>query len=270
MLKAASNYIESATMGAVVSYRTKQLIGVGGFAEVWRAERVDADGRPCGEDIALKVGRCHWDDDKSQREWQMLTFSALGLEGFVSVLDICCYHNRLTVALELAHDSLLGMSQKGLSVAESARYIGEAAAALDALHGRDLLGRRLVHGGINPTDILICNGHAKVADLGPYPSGAPTSIPFYKAVCMAPEFRLQPVPEPVPESDQYALAASYVWVRLGEAAFAVPHTGILVGALCTSRLPEAERRVLLRALSDVPRDRFPSCRAFVQALQEAL
>ena len=35
-------------------------------------------------------------------------------------------------------------------------------------------------------------------------------------------------------------------------------------------LPEGEQRVLLRALAKAPGDRYPSCRAFADALREAI
>lgn len=259
-------------MGQIFCYRLKQLIATGSFAEVWHAEKVDVDGMRCGtpsgDDIAVKIGRCHYDDDRSQREQQMVLCTApFELDGFIRILDVGPYHDRLVVAMELATDNLLGMARNGLSLVECARYVGEAATALDSLHSRDLHGRRLIHGGINPTDILIRDGHAKLADLGPYPIGPPTSIPFYKAVCMAPELSWRPVPQPVPQSDQYALAATYAWLRLREGAFAMPRGGELVGAIEISRLPEPEKQVVLTAMNPQPKERFPSCCAFVEALR---
>jgi hypothetical protein len=224
----------------------------------------------CSNDVALKIGQCHYNGDKSQRERQMLAYMALGLDGFIRLLDVTSYHDRLVVALELAEDSLLGMVRKGLSMVDCVRYIGEAAATLDSFHERDLFGRRLIHGGINPTDILIRDGHAKVADLGPYPLGPPTGIPFYKSICMAPELCWQALPQPVPQSDQYALAATYAWLRLCDRAFAMPRRGELASAIDISPLPEREKQVLTVAMNSQPKERFPSCRAFATALEQAL
>lgn len=258
-------------MGQMHCYRLKQLIGVGSFAEVWHAERVDKEGMRCSEDVALKIGRHHYDDDKSQREQQMILFTApFELDGFIRVLDVTQYHDRLVVSLELATDSLFGMAQKGLSTAECVRYIGESAVTLDSLHARKLHGRNLIHGGINPTDILIRDGHAKLADLGPYPIGQPASISLYKRICMAPEFWWRPVPQLLPQSDQYALAATYAWLRLQDGAFAVPRQGELVSAIELSRLLLSEKQVLLSALNPRPQERFASCCDFVEALIKAL
>ena len=257
-------------MGPVFCYRLNQLIAVGSFAEVWQAHQVNADGEPCAADVALKIGRCHFDDETSQREYQMLFYSAQQLDGFIQVLDVTRYHDKLVVAWELAEDNLLGIARNGLSDVECVRYIGEVAAALDSLHARDFRGRRLFHAGVNPTDILIHDGHAKLADLSPYPIGPPTNIPFYKVVCMAPELRSQPLPKLLPQSDQYALAATYAWVRLPNGAFAMPRRGELLGAIEIARLPHPEKQVLSKAFSVQPEDRFPSCCAFADALKEAI
>jgi serine/threonine protein kinase len=258
-------------MGPMAGYRLKQLIGVGSFAEVWGAERVNLQGIPCASDVALKIGCCHYDEDKSQREmWMVLSTAPFEFEGFNRVLDVTSYHNRLVISLELAEDNLLGMASKGLSVHECARYIGEAAVALDSLHARDFGGKRMIHGSINPTDILIQDGRAKVADLGPFPIGPVTSIPFYKAICMPPEFQGLPVPQLLPQSDQYGLAATYAWVRLGDCALSAPRRGELVGTIEVAQLPEREKEVLLKALSSKPQDRFSSCSDFAKNLEKVL
>jgi len=260
-------------MGATLSYRLKHLIGVGSFAEVWQAERVGVDRVRCADDVAVKIGRYHEHDDKSRREEQFALYTApLELAGFIQVIEVTSYHERLVIVLELAQESLLSMARRGnLSVFETARLIGEAGAALDALHARVLPnGRRLFHGSINPTDILIRDGHAKVSDLGPYPIGPPTSIPLYKAACMPPEFWWKPLAQVLPQSDQYVLAASYVWSRLPDGPFGIPPKGALLSAIEIGRVSRSESEVLLRAMNAQPQDRFPSCTDFAVALKKAL
>jgi serine/threonine protein kinase len=258
-------------MAAIQSYRLKQLIAVGSFAEVWQSARVDASGASCADDVALKIGRHHFDDDRSQREQQVVLNTApLQLEGFIQVLDVTKYHDRLVIALELADDSLLGLAKKGLAVVQSLHFLKQTAVALDSLHAHDFHGRRLIHGAINPTDILIRNGKAKLADLGPYPMGPAANIPSYKLICMGPEFWSQPVAQLGPETDQYALAATYVWLRLRNAAFARPTRGDLLGAMQISELPMREQQVLSTAMNPEPKRRYPSCLAFIEALTKVL
>jgi serine/threonine protein kinase len=251
-------------MAPMMGYRLNQLVGVGTFAEVWHAERVDEEGKRRAPDVALKIASCPLDDNRSDRERAVLYQTApLQLPGTIRVLDITSHNNRMVVALELADDSLLGLLRKGLSRAECVRFIGEVATTLDELHSR-----RIVHGGINPTDILVRDGHAYVADFGPLPCETATSgTPFYKAVCMAPELRQR---EPRPESDQFALAATYTWLRLRHGAFQVPHRGGFSEGINIGLLDPPEKNVLLTALNRQPQQRFTSCSAFVQSLQQVL
>jgi serine/threonine protein kinase len=247
-----------------MAWQLKSLIGVGTVAEVWRAQRVDVQGKPFADDVALKISLYHIDDERIQRERTVLHHTApLQHPGTVRILDVTERNERLVVAMELAEDSIMAVMRRDPPVAECLRYIGEVAATLDDLHGRNVL-----HGGINPTDILILNGHAKLADFGPLPDGvSPTRTPFYKAICMAPELRRG---ERMRASDQYALAATYGWLRLQDRAFPIPGRGELPEGIAITRLPEPDQRVLLIAMHPDPKQRFPSCRAFVEALRQVV
>jgi serine/threonine protein kinase len=247
-----------------MGYRLKELVGVGTFAEVWHAERVDEKGKRCAADVALKIGFYPLDDVRTERERAALYRTApLQLPGTIRVLDLTTRNDRMVIALELAEDSLLGLSQRGLSKVQCVRYIGETAATLDDLHAR-----QIVHGGINPTDILIRDGHAHIGDFGPLPCDAPTSrIPFYKALCMAPELQGG---ELLAESDQYALAATYAWLRLQDQVFPIPRQGELPEELDIGPLAEPEREILFTALNRRPDQRFSSCCAFAEALHHVL
>jgi formylglycine-generating enzyme required for sulfatase activity len=89
---------------------------------------------------------------------------------------------------------------------------------------------------------------------------------------MAPEMWRQKVSL---HSDQYALAATYVRARLGRPLFAAPVLIDLANAHVHETpdldpLPEAEQKVLLRALAKDPDARYPSCQAFANALRAAV
>jgi serine/threonine protein kinase len=245
-------------------YHLKALIGAGTFAEVWHADRLDDHGKCCAPDVALKIGWFHRDDERTKQELAILyQIAPLQLEGTTRILDIAWLDGKLVVAMELADNTLLGIVRQGISAAEVLRLIGEVANTLD-----DMRGRRLVHGGINPTDILIHAGRAKIADFGPLPrAGDKSRIPFYKAVCMAPELKEGVA---APESDQYALAATYAWLRLARRAFSISRRGELPGDIDVGLLPEPEKEVLLTALNREPKQRFASCYAFVEALRKTL
>jgi hypothetical protein len=76
------------------------------------------------------------------------------------------------------------------------------------------------------------------------------------------------------EADQYALACTYAELRTGRAPFA----GADLAGLMRSHLkaepdlaacPDAERRVLARALAKASTQRFPSCRHLADELRRA-
>jgi serine/threonine-protein kinase len=243
-------------------YHLKTLIGVGTFAEVWRAERLDQDGTACASDVALKISLCPATDDRAQRERAVLYQTApLQHPGTIRVLDITVRDDRLAIAMEIAEDSLLRMLQEGLSAVECIRHVAEVASTLDDLHGRGVL-----HCGINPSDILIVAGRARVTDFGPLPCDTATSaIPYYKALCMPPELRRH---APRPESDQYALAATYAWLRLSHPPFGTLRGPDLAWRIDLGVLPKSEQQVLLRAMNPDPTARFASCGAFAEALAQ--
>src|SRR5205823_2368079 len=117
---------------------------------------------------------------------------------------------------------------------------------------------------------------AKVADFGLARGhehtmttvGAEVGTPMY----MAPEVWKQRVSL---HSDQYSLAAAYVQARLGRTLFPnlALHELFVKHMRATpdlDPLPEAEKRVLLRALAKRPDRRYPSCLEFAKALRAAV
>ena len=73
------------------------------------------------------------------------------------------------------------------------------------------------------------------------------------------------------QSDQYSLAVTYCHLRGGRLPFTGGMAEIMVGHLLEppdlTMLPEREREAAARALAKEPRDRWGSCRAFVDALR---
>jgi WD40 repeat protein len=74
------------------------------------------------------------------------------------------------------------------------------------------------------------------------------------------------------QSDQYSLAVTYCHLRGGRLPFTGTAAQVLAGhlhqAADLTMVPEYERPILARALAKKPRERWPNCRAFVQALAE--
>jgi len=180
------------------------------------------------------------------------------------------FFGRLIIAMDLADGNLLDRwtehrrSESVLASAELTMHMRQAAEALDYIHERGL-----VHGGVNPEDILLLNGKVQIADPGPSALSVQplTEIPtgnLSKTICMAPERRrgIEHF-----QSDQYALAASYVWLRSGQPLFGLETQFESIRSI--SCVSERECQVLVRALSAQPDARYPTCIEFVDALQTA-
>jgi eukaryotic-like serine/threonine-protein kinase len=254
-------------------YRLLQRIGSGGFGEVWRAEA------PGGIRVAVKVILRPIDQDGVKRELAALqAVKDLRHVFLLPVLSFWQLEDRLLIILELADSSLYDLRQQcqrdglnGVPVPQLLGYFRDVAEALDYLHRH-----RVLHRDVHPRNLLIFGNHAKLADsalaavyeIAQQPlivSGSGT--PAY----MAPEVWRG---KAGPPSDQYALAVSYAELRLGRPMIASRDMANIMfehleGKPNLEGMPPAEQQVLLKALAKDPKDRFPTCLAFVQALEMA-
>ena len=75
------------------------------------------------------------------------------------------------------------------------------------------------------------------------------------------------------QSDQYSLAVTYCHLRGGRLPFTGSLADLMAGHLMKepdlTMLPEAERPVVARAMAKEPKERWPNCREFIEAIRTA-
>jgi serine/threonine protein kinase len=181
---------------------------------------------------------------------------------------------RLLVVTELADGSLKDRFDEcrkralpGIPRDELIRYLRDAADALDFMITTHALG----HLDIKPENLLLLAGHVKVADFG-----LVKDVRQSQASLVGGMTPLYAAPEvfrglPGPHSDQYSLAVLYQEMQNGTLPFAGGNAAELTlqhlnAEPDLSSLPDGDRYVVSRALAKDPSHRYPSCRAFVDAL----
>jgi formylglycine-generating enzyme required for sulfatase activity len=249
-------------------YELVRKLGAGGFGEVWHARG------PGGLDVALKFIRL--DARGSHLEVRALeVMKTIRHPNLVSLFGVWEKEGLLILAMELCertlHDRLreaLAQKLPSIPVKELLNYMRDAASGLDALHAR-----QVQHRDVKPMNLLLLARGVKVSDFGlakllerSIASNTGAMTPAYAA----PEFMKGQIAQ---HSDQYSLAVSYFELRTGRLLFEGSIQQIMYGHLerepDLSRLVAEERAVMARALAKEPDKRWPSCKAFVNALIKA-
>jgi hypothetical protein len=267
----------SLTPGArpLPEYELVRQLGRGGFGEVWLATG------PGGFDVALKFIRLGV--PAAQVELRSLEL-VKGIRHPHLLTTFGAWHegDYLIIAMEVAQRTLQQRWQEcsaqgmpGIPAGELLEYVRQAAEGLDYLNeGRHLPpgggAGSLQHKDVKPQNLLIVGGAVKVADFGLVQLLEQTSVsatggltPAYAA----PEFFQGRATR---WSDQYSLAVTYCHLRSGRLPFTGSAARLMAGHVSQppdlDMLPEAERAVVERALAKEPTRRWPSCRAFAEAL----
>ena len=250
-------------------YVLEELIGRGGYGEVWRASA------PGGMKKAIKFVYGNMGEKRTEQELKSLERIKgvqhpfiLGLERFEAV------DNQLVIVTELADGSLEDVVRQhrdrgscGIPRATLLGYMRDVADALDYLHQL----YQLQHLDIKPANLLMVGGRVKVADFG--------LLKDLRDIECSIVGGLTPIyapPEvfdgkPSVHSDQYSMAVMYQELLTGTR----PFTGRTIAQLATqhvhnapnlSSLPPSDQPVVARALEKAFDRRYGSCIEFVDAL----
>jgi serine/threonine protein kinase len=254
-------------------YHLVALLGRGGFGEVWKATA------PGGIHVALKFVRLEGRIGEVEAR-SLETMKTIRHPHVMAISAHWKIDGYLVIAMELADRTLEDRFQEtarpkpsgipkagqetarqepqGIPKEELMIYMEEAAEALDYLNSpihQTSEGKKISvqHRDIKPANLLICGGGIKIGDLGLVSVLVQTKASHSGMLTLsyaAPEFFNG---ETHPESDQYSLAVTYVYLRTGKLLFTGPDAQVMAGHLTKppdlSELPEEERPVVMKALS---------------------
>ena len=258
------------------SYRLLRRLGSGEYAAVYLGEHVYLKTQ-----AAIKVLHTQLMGD----ELQVFLTEARALAHLVHphivrVLDFGVERGIPFLVMDYAPDGTLRQRHQGgvpLTCANVLHYVKQIASALQYAHYQGV-----IHRDIKPDNLLIGrNNEVLLSDFGiaaqAQEAGREAKRPIAEGNCayMAPEqFR----GEPCPASDQYALGImAYEWLTGGrpfsggETEMMVQHHSLTPPSLrerCAT-VPSEVERVVLRALSKRPDERFESVETFAEALARA-
>lgn len=258
------------------NYRLKQLLGRGGFAEVYLGEHVRLH-----ITAAVKLLHTHLSDEGAaafQHEAQVI--ADLAHPHIVRVLDFDVQKGRPFLVLDYAPGgSLKRLHPRGSRVpsVQIVEYVRQLADALSYAHEQ-----KLIHRDIKPENMLV--GRLKevlLTDFGIVAIAHSTSSMSTQASMgtlpyMAPE---QIQGKPRPQSDQYALAVTvYQWLsgtqpfQGSSVEIIAQHLGVPAPSLHI-KVPEISQevdQVVLKALAKAPQERFATVQDFAVALEQAV
>jgi len=268
----------------IPGYRLLDLLGRGGFGEVWKCEA------PGGIFKAIKFVYASGSSTEAEecnvrQELQAVQHIKDIRHPFLLGMDrVEVVGRELLIVMELADKSLDTVlqayqqeSRVGIPRGELLKYMREAAEVLDLMN----LEYGLQHLDVKPRNLFLVRGHVKVGDFGLVKSiverevrnrskDAADPLSAITPLYAAPELFKGEVSE---RADQYSLAIVYQELLTGRLPFAgnnlrqlmLQHTSQPPGL---DPLPLSDRPIIARAMAKEAAQRFASCTEFVEALVE--
>lgn len=268
-------------------YRLIRYLGEGGSGEVWKAEKTSPGGKHC--EVALK--RINVTMKLGPREKKALEYAKqFRHANLLPIHDSWEHGDYLIVAMELANGTLLDRVRdypRGIPPQQLASHMLDAGLGIDILNSHDKpFGNEFpfLHRDIKPENLMLVADRVKVGDFGlliplehtgEQHSGVGT-LPY------APPEWLRHDPKMSGRSDQYSFALTYYVLRTG-LDLTKPLNELMKDLLKKlwkspqaharldrdpdlAALPADEQKVVGKALSRHPKDRYRSCVEFVNHL----
>jgi eukaryotic-like serine/threonine-protein kinase len=263
-------------------YRVVRHLANGGMASVW-----EAHDELLHRSVAVKVLAPHLAEDlRARARFQREARAAAGLSSHpnvVTIYDVGEHDGQVFMVMELMRGGSVAdrlRAGEEITRATALRWLGEAAAALDAAHEAGV-----VHRDVKPANMLL-DGQDRlaIADFGIARVAETTSDltatgqVLGTAAYISPE---QAMGEPaVAASDRYGLAVVAYELLTGTRPFRAEHFAAQARAHVEDRpdppslrrpdLPRAVDAVLARGLAKVPSERWPTATEMVGRLEDAL
>lgn len=262
----------------VQEYRLRQPRGQGEVGQVWEAET------DTGEARALKFIPAADEANRLEIRSIQLT-SKLEHRHLLPIEKVLSFEKYFIVVTPLADGSLQDLFEAyqseygtGIDAKELCQLLAQAAAGLDFLNTqKHHLGSwpgGIQHCNVKPSNLLMNGEDLRVADFG---LASPTSraVPMLRrlnsAAFTAPEIYYGRLTN---WTDQYSLAACYVYLRGGRPPFATPpepgNLNYVRPLPDLTLLAPKERPVVARALSSVSPERYKTCGEFIGELRKAV
>ena len=255
----------------VPGYRTLHLIGQGGQAQVWLAERVRD-----GKQLALKVlDRSLRQDpvflERFVREYRLL--ASLENENVARIYDQGFSGDHPYIAMEfLAGGTLASRIREGIASRDALRIVAQIATALDVIHTRGI-----VHRDLKPANILFrSTGEPVIVDFGlARDLGINSTLTLAGQVLATPRYMS---PEQCMgraadhRSDLYAVGAIFYEMLTGTKLYGSVTPADLIRMHVSDPIPRLEgplagyQPILDRLLAKKPEDRFQSARELFGAV----
>lgn len=262
----------------IPGFRLTRPLGAGAFGDVWEAQREDS------QSIALKFIDCRKNTASSvANEVRLLrALAELQHPNIIPINGIHASSRYIVVAMERADGNLADLHAAyreetggNMPPGHALELLEQAASALDYLATVKLAAfpalRGLQHCDIKPSNLLLVGNQLKVTDFGLCSgTGWVTHHNSWRGT----------LPYAAPElyngaattgTDQYALAVTFCELVMGDRPFWKNRpadqgpSGIPIDL---TKIRENEFPIISRALHPYPSSRWPSCRAFIQALRK--